>query len=493
MLFKNVFRTLKKQYVQLLLLGVIITLSSFIYTSMDYGVGGIKGPAEEYFEVANQEDFAISMMDFMLEEDISYVISNCTFTGEIVYTLSALKDINSTCYYGLMDHRMDLINDSYDDINIELREFKNIYFDLKGDTHKLRILKENEYVNLSYFTKGVAPSNNFEIAIGETYANNNNLDIGDSLTVEGKDYLISGFVLFPDYSLAILSAGLVFDNETQSLAMFTDEEFENISVPVGFHIGGVLENGLTDKQFETNVLDDYKDNNEMYFVTSIVLTEHNMRSGAIYGEIEGGEATGLMLSILIASIAILIVGIMVSKILQSQRGAIGILKSMGYKNSEITLPYVFFIAILAFPALVTGYFLGTLGAEPFKNAYLLFYLLPSGPITQSIGTFVIAVIVPLTFILVLGYFIIKQILNQKPVTLLNPQVSSKANFLTKIMGKYLKRFKITRKLQHLLLYRNTIKFIVFLVGMFYAAFLILFSLSMVGLMDRVIIDYYDRS
>ena len=493
MLFKNVFRTLKKQYVQLLLLGVIITLSSFIYTAMDYGVGVIKGPDEEYFEVANQEDFAISLMDFMLEEDINYAISNCTFTGEIVYTLSALKDINSTCYYDLMEYRIDLINDSYSDISIELREFKNIYFELNEDTHKLRILKENDYINLSYFTKGIKPSNNNEIAIGETYANNNNLDIDDILTVEGKEYTISGFVLFPDYSLAILSAGLVFDNETQSLAMFTDEEFENISVPVGFHIGGVLENGLTDKEFETNILNDYKNNIDMYFVTSILLTEHNMRSGAIYGEIEGGEATGLMLSILIASIAILIVGIMVSKILQSQRGAIGILKSMGYKNSEITLPYVFFIAILAFPALVTGYFLGTLGAEPFKNAYLLFYLLPSGPITQSIETFIIAVIVPLTFILVLGYFIIKQILNQKPVTLLNPQVSSKANLLTKIMGKYIKRLKITRKLQHLLLYRSTIKFIVFLVGMFYAAFLILFSLSMVGLMDRVIIDYYDQT
>lgn len=493
MLFKNVFRTLKKQYIQLLLLGVIITLSSFIYTSMDYGVGGIKGPAEEYFEIAKQEDFAISIMDFILEEDVEFIISNCTFTGEIVYTLSAARDVNRTCYYDLMYYRMDLINESYNDITIELREFKNIYFDMSGDTHKLRILKDNEVINLSYFTKGVAPISESEIAIGETYAKLNNLDIGDTLTFEEKEYTISGFVLFPDYSLAILSAGLVFDNETQTLALLSDTEFENISVPVGFHIGGIIENGTTDKEFEKNVLDTYRDNMDLYFVTNIVLTESNMRSGAIYGEIEGGEATGLMLSILIASIAILIVGIMVSKILQSQRGAIGILKSMGYRNREITLPYVFFIAILAFPALVTGYFLGTLGAEPFKNAYLLFYLLPSGPITQSFTTFVIAVIVPLSFILILGYYIIKRILSQKPVVLLNPQVSSKANFFTKIMGKYLKRLKITRKLQHLLLYRNTIKFIVFLVGMFYAAFLILFSLSMVGLMDRTIIDYYDNT
>ena len=98
---------------------------------------------------------------------------------------------------------------------------------------------------------------------------------------------------------------------------FITETAQNIGVVNEFDVDTttILENGLTDKQFETNVLDDYKDNTVMYFVTSILLTEHNVRSGAIYGEIEGGEATGLMLSILIASIAILIVGIMVSKIL----------------------------------------------------------------------------------------------------------------------------------------------------------------------------------
>ena len=77
-----------------------------------------------------------------------------------------------------------------------------------------------------------------------------------------------------------------------------------------------------------------------------------MRSGAIYGEIDGGKAMSLGISIMIASIAILIVGIMVSKVLHSQRGPIGILKSMGYKNSEITVPYIFFIMIMSFPTLI---------------------------------------------------------------------------------------------------------------------------------------------
>lgn len=492
MLFKNVFRTLKKQYVQLILLGFIITLSSYIYTTMTYGVGDIKGPAGQYFETANQEDFAISMKDFMDEDDVSYVTSYCSLTSP-VFTLSLLKEVDGTCYNKLVDYRLNKITSEYDNIQIELREYKDVYFDLNASSQKVRFLKDNSLINLSYFIDGVPPVNDSEIAIGETYAKANKLEIGDTITIEGNDYTISGFVLFPDYSLAILSVSMIFDNETQTLALLTDDEFENIPTNVNFHIGGVFTNGTNSDDFKNEVINTYKDIDDLNFITNVVLTENNMRSGGVYADIEGGQATGIMLSIVISSIALLIVGIMVSKILQSQRGQIGILKSMGYKNNEITIPYIFFMAILSFPALIIGYFLGYLSSEPLKNQVLKFYLLPSIDVSQTLTSFMIAVVLPFTFILFVGYFIIKYILSQKPVTLLNPKLTSNGNFLTKIMGKHLKKLKITSKLKHLLLYRNIVKFFVFLIGMFFAAFLILLSFSMVGIIDRTITDYYENT
>ncbi len=361
MLFKNVFRTLKRQYVQLVLLGIIITLSSFIYTTMAYGIGDIKGPAGEYFEIANQEEFAISILDFMLDDDMEYVSTNCSLS-EPVFTLSLLKEVDGTCYNNLVDYRLNKITSEYENIEIELREYKDVYFDLNGSSQKVRFLKENHLINQSFFVEGVAPTNDSEIAIGEIYANFNNLDIGDSITIDSKEYTISGFALFPDYSLAILSVSMIFDNQTQTLALLTDNEFENIPTNVNFHIGGVFTNEFNIKDFDNEVIDTYKDIDELDFITNVVLTEGNMRSGGVYADIEGGQATGIMLSIVISSIAILIVGIMVSKILQSQRGQIGILKSMGYKNSEITYPYIFFIAILSFTAWILGYLLVNLSS-----------------------------------------------------------------------------------------------------------------------------------
>jgi len=492
MLFRNVYRTLKKQYVQLILLGIIITLSSFIYTTMDYGISGILPPTEEYFDIANQEDFAISSLDLILEDDYLYIMNNCTVT-EVVYTLSALKNVNSTCYYNVMENRLNLIRAEYNDITIELREHKDVYFDFEDSSYKIRFLKETHNINLSYFVSGVTPSNNDEIAISEAFALKNDLDVGDNIEINSKEYRISGFVLFPDYSLALFSESFIIDNKTQSIGLVTDAEFENFSENVAFEIAGVFTNGNNDSKFEENVIDDFRDNDNLEFVTNILLTANVMRSGAIYAEIEGGQGSSLALSLIIAAIALLIVGIMVSKVLQSQRGAIGILKSMGFTNNEITLPYIFFIAILSFPAIILGYFLGVLAAEQMKNTFLEYYLLPSVEITQTFGTLMVAVIVPFIFLLLLSYVIIMRILNKKPVELLNPQVSASSTFVTKRMGIYLRRLKISKKIKHLLLYRNIVKFLVFIIGMFFSAFLILMSLSMLNIFDKITVDYYNNT
>lgn len=498
MLFKNVFRTLKKQYVQLVLLGVIIILSSFIYTTMEYAIGGVMEPTETYFEESNQEDFAISMLDIILEEDVTYIMNNCPVVTALSpesfpLTVSGLKNIDSDCYYDILAKRVITITDTYGDIDLEIRESKDVYFSNNDDSYRFRFLKETTTINTSYFVLGNAPANNNELAVAETFAKFNDLEIGDQFTIKGKEYTISGYVLFPDYNLPMFGSDFILDNKTQTVALLNDDEFEMMEENVTFEIAGVFENGYTNKSFETNVIDTFRDNDDLDFISNIVLTENNIRSGAIYAELSGGRAYGIMISLLISSIALMIVGIMVSRVLHAQRGPIGILKSMGYTNNQITFPYILFIFFLSLPTILIGYYLGLVAASPFKDVFMSFYLLPSNPIEQSVGTILVAIIVPLFFILGLSFFIIKRLLNQKPVTLLNPEVTSSSNFVTRYIGKYLKKLKITAKLKHLLLYRNIVKFAVFLIGMFYAAFLILFSFSMNGMFDRMLYDYYENT
>ena len=499
MLFKNAFRTLKKRYLQLLLLGVIIILSSFIYTVFDYSIEGIIVPTEQYFKDTNQEDFAIGMFDALLPGDITYIQNNCAASfasldqSQWPYSVTGVKNISDTCYYGILDNRLNEIESTYPNIDLQVRESKSVYFTKDSSSYRVLFLKDMDRIDKSYMQEGSRPANNNEIAISKEFAMNNNLSIGDTFTVKGKDYTISGFVLFPDYNLALFGKQLIIDNASQTFALVTDNEFESLDEHVSFEIGGVYTNGYTDKQFKTDVINTYQDHDNLKFISNISLTINNMRSGGIYSDIRGGKAMGVMMSIIIASMGLMIVGIMVSRVLQSQRGPIGILKSMGYTNDQIARPYVFLIMIMALPTILLGYFLGFWFAEPLKQVFLNFYLLPSAPIAQSAKTVTVAIILPFVFIVGLSFLIVRRLLNKKPVTLLNPEVHTKTNFLTKRVGKLFKNIKVTNKLQHLLLYRSLVKLVVYLFGMLFAAFLILLSFSMTGIFQRTIYDYYQET
>jgi putative ABC transport system permease protein len=497
MLFRSVLRTLFQRRFQLLLLGVMMLLSSFIYTMMDYSIEGLLTPTEEYFETYKQEDFAMNMVQFLMEDDYTYLALSCPLFIELPMDqwpvdLNSLSQLDEGCYQDIVARRMNQIKDVYPGLTLEARESKDIVFDWNEKSYKFRVLKDMEQINLSYILEGTKPDQLGEIAVSEIFANKNNLQIGDELNIGENQYIITGFVLFPDYTLSIFGNSLIIDNLTQSVVLMSNEAFEALPDRLDVTIAGLL-NAWTKDDFESDVIQNLSDHAELSFLTSAVLTENNLRSGGVYADIQGGQGMGIVMSLLIASIALLIVSVMISRILTSQRGAIGILQSLGYTNREIGWPYVFFIGILSLPMIVIGYLIGLKGATPMMNMYLEFYVLPHEAITQSTGTILIAIIMPLLFLLFIGTFIIMRMLRVKPVELLQPDLTPRVSKLSLLFGKRIHKQIVQRKLRMLLLTRNMTKFVVYLVGMFYAAFLILLTFGMNDLYDRMMYDYYDNT
>lgn len=493
MLFKNAFKTLKKRYLQLILLGIIMMLSSFIYTVMSYAIGSTEEPTNTYLINYKQEDFSISMLDVLFENEINALATqSVAFQTNPVYTLSELKQIDDISYYHLLNQRLTTFTSIYPDVELEVRESKDIYLNMNNNAVRIRVLKDMSNMNLSYIVEGEKPSHSHEIAVASIFAENNGLSIGDMIEIHDMTYTISGFVLFPDYSLSIFDEALLIDNQTQTLALMTDDDFEALNETVHFVGAGRLINGYTEDAFESDVIDTYQDQLSLSFVTNVTLTINNMRSGAIYAELSGGRNVSLFMSLLIASIALMIVGIVVSRVIQSQRGPIGILKAIGYQKREIAIPYLVYIGILALLMIGIGYAAGYYFATPMKAIYLQFYLIPSQPVTQDISTILIAVIVPFVFIVGLSYVVIMGLLKQEPLTLLNSVVVSNQK-KTSVVTKAFKNRKITTKIQQFLLFRSPTKIIVYLVGMFFASFLLLFTLSMQGIFDRMIYDFYEQN
>ncbi|SHE99627.1 ABC transporter permease [Alkalibacter saccharofermentans] len=490
MLIKNMMKTIKKKRLQLMAIGMIVLLSSFLYSTMSYAINGLEEPTERYLEEYGQEDFSVEMLSVLTLEEAQNLYSHESVPGGI-YTLSAVKNYDPEIFYELMKNRIDSFLRIYPQVELELREFKEFYFRWQGTNTRVLAIKDGVDLNRSKMEQGVKPSSDNEIAITRVYAEKNDIEIGDDIDIDGKTFLVTGYVLFPDYTFPMLDDSFIIDNGKQTLALFTDEAFESISGSLGMRLAGRISDGMDSVEFREKISERISDHEELNFALGAVLTENQLRSGAIFDELRGGKVFTLGLSIMIASIAIVIAAIIIFKILNAERGQIGLLKAIGYRRRNIALPYLILVGIIALPMLIAGYFAGVLAAVPMKNMYLEFYLLPANPINQEASVFLTAVFVPMIFFTGLSGIVIFKMLSTKPLDLLYLHREKKVNRLTKITSSLLKGSKGKTKFKYLYAVRNTGKFAIFFFGIALSTLLILFSFMMDGLIERMALESYE--
>ncbi|WP_214760311.1 FtsX-like permease family protein [Exiguobacterium sp. s146] len=471
MLYKNVWKTLAGKWMQLLAIAVIIVMSSLTYTMMFYGISGIEVPTEEFLASSNQEDFAVEMLNRVTEEEAA-TPELTAFIASGKYTLADLKQADAEAFDDLMVARLDAVEREMGDVTLELRSTKLFNYTFDDREHRGLVVKDADAINLSYLESGRRPSADDEVAINTKSAEKNGIELGDTIDL-GEPFTVTGFVLFPDYTLPLFDDNFFnLDPGTQTLLFMTDSAYEAMNGTESFRLAGV-----TDGTVETDV--------ELPFVISVMETENIMRSGAIYSEISSGKAMALGLSLFIVSIAVIIVGILISNMLESERGQIGLLKAIGYSRRQIATPYLVLILAFATVMLIVGYFLGLYFADPLKDLYLDFYLLPSITIAQSPFVFLTAVFAPLLFFALVAGAVIYKLMGESALALLSPRDNLSLNRLSRLVSRLLRNARGKTKFKYLYAVKSTGSFIIFFLGILFSTLLIVFALMMNGAVDQM--------
>lgn len=93
----------------------------------------------------------------------------------------------------------------------------------------LRIYIDRNTINTECVMDGAMPTAENEIALDRMYAVNNKISIGDTVTVDGQDYTVTGYSAVPDYSCLFESnADMMFDAVNFGVAFVTNEGYEKI-------------------------------------------------------------------------------------------------------------------------------------------------------------------------------------------------------------------------------------------------------------------------
>ena len=95
------------------------------------------------------------------------------------------------------------------------------------DGSAIRIYPMRKKVNRVCLMDGAFPKGKAEIAIDRLYAENNEISVGDTIAIGGKQYTVCGFVALTDYSALFKNnSDMMLDASNFCVAVVTQEAFD---------------------------------------------------------------------------------------------------------------------------------------------------------------------------------------------------------------------------------------------------------------------------
>lgn len=355
-----------------------------------------------------------------------------------------------------------------------------------------RIFNERKDVNQISVLQGRLPNKENEIVIDRLYAQNNEISTGDTVEIDEETYEICGLVAFSDYSCLFKNnTDMMFDAQNFSVAMVTEEAFENLKKEqMHYQYSWTQkEKKLTEKEKNERAEDILKILASQIEVKDFVKVADNQAIQFSGEDMGGDRAMMIWLLYIVIAIMAFIFAITTSNTIEKEAAVIGTLRASGYTRGEVILHYMMLPVIVALVAAVIG---NVLGYSLFKNIVVdLYYGSYSLPTYQTIWNgeaFVLTTIIPCVIMLVVNYIILRKKLSLSPLKFLRRDLKKKGKKKAMKLPdiSFLSRFRIRVIIQNLPTY------IMMLFGVLLANIMLMFGMMMTPLLENYKEDVLDN-
>ncbi|MBZ4686392.1 MAG: hypothetical protein JG764_25 [Clostridiales bacterium] len=210
-------------------------------------------------------------------------------------------------------------------------------------------------------------------------------------------------------------------------------------------------------------------------------------------ELKGLEATARVLPLLFLSIAGMILYIMLKRMVEQQRGQIGILKAFGYTHKEILSHYMSYALTIGILGGIIGGILGIALSFPFTTLYQTYFNMPGLTSKFSPLYLVLSILLSLGFSLFAGYQGCKGILILQPAEAMRPPAPpiGKKTWLEKITI-FWNMLTVQGKMAVRNMSRNKSRSIFIFLGIMFTFSLLGLTWSMNDLSQRMLFDQYEK-
>ena len=407
-----------------------------------------------------------------------------------------IEDGRVTTSFEATDDQIHAAEDAAEDVG-GVTLYKNFSIDAiikkstgdDGTKRTLRTYTHRTDIDIASYCEGSKPRADDEIAIDRVFAKNNELTVGDTVELDGRDYTICGIMTQPDsQALFLNNSDFTVNTITYGVAEVTDAGFAALQ-----DAGGSPAYTYSFIFNERNLsvadrIDAEKDmvealENADARVDDLIDADSNQGIGYARDDVDGDSMMWTTLLDIIIVIMAFVFVVLTDATIEEESAIIGTLLASGYRRREIVLHYLALPAIVGILAALLGCALGvTFFTEPMRNLYYGSYSLPPFQVYWSWEIFVKCAVVPAAALILITLVGLLRKMGKTPLQFLRHEASGKSG--TKRGLRLPERMGFVSRFRLRVFLRNLGNFATLFVGIAFASLLLLFGLAILPTMTH---------
>ena len=374
----------------------------------------------------------------------------------------------------------------------DLTIYKNYYLEeeTKEVDSTLRIFQNREKINKACLMEGTFPTKKDEIAIDRMYADNNELKVGDTITIQNQKMKITGLVALSDYSaLFSNNSDMMFDAMKFGVAVVTEEGFAQFSEDhLHYSYSWIYDEKPEDDTEAKEMADDF-----LKVLSENAMLENRMLENyipqylnqAIHftgDDMVGDNAMIAAFLYIVVLIIAFVMAITTSNTISKEANVIGTLRASGYSRGELVRHYMVLPLVVMFVAAVVGNILGYSAVKNYMaSLYYGSYSLPTFVTRWNVDAFIRTTIVPLIMMFVINFAVLTKKMRLSPLRFLRRDLATRKREKAFHLNT---RIPIFTRFQLRVFFQNISNYVVIFIGIMFANFILLFGFLFSPLLDK---------
>lgn len=370
--------------------------------------------------------------------------------------------------------------------------YRNYYLEeeTKEVDSTLRIFQNREKINKACLMEGAFPTEKNEIAIDRMYADNNELKVGDTITIQNQKMKITGLVALSDYSaLFSNNSDMMFDAMKFGVAVVTEEGFAQFSEDhLHYSYSWIYDEKPEDDTEAKEMADDFmKVLSENAMLENRTLENYipQYLNQAIHftgDDMVGDNAMIAAFLYIVVLIIAFVMAITTSNTISKEANVIGTLRASGYSRGELVRHYMVLPLVVMFVAAVVGNILGYSAVKNYMaSLYYGSYSLPTFVTRWNADAFIRTTIVPLIMMFVINFAVLTKKMHLSPLRFLRRDLATRKREKAFRLNT---RIPIFTRFQLRVFFQNIPNYVVIFIGIMFANFILLFGFLFSPLLDK---------